>query len=117
MTASNPVTAQIGGWQRNALLAGIAGVLASIAGLLLIASSSCGRIYSPICSGPEWGIGCLGILLLHHTVGGKWGMLIRRMCRSRRAHAAVHDRADRSDSCEHPHALRVGSSGSCSRIR
>jgi hypothetical protein len=26
------------------------------------------------------GVGCLAILLLHHTVGGKWGMLIRRMC-------------------------------------
>jgi hypothetical protein len=26
------------------------------------------------------GLGCLGILMLHHTVGGKWGMLIRRMC-------------------------------------
>ena len=29
------MTAQIGGWQRNALLAGIAGVLASIVGMLL----------------------------------------------------------------------------------
>ena len=26
------------------------------------------------------GMGCLGILLLHHTVGGKWGMMIRRLC-------------------------------------
>jgi hypothetical protein len=25
-------------------------------------------------------LGSMGILLLHHTVGGKWGMLIRRMC-------------------------------------
>ena len=25
-------------------------------------------------------LGCLGILLLHHTVGGKWGMVIRRLC-------------------------------------
>ena len=25
-------------------------------------------------------VGCLGILLMHHTVGGKWGMMIRRMC-------------------------------------
>src|SRR5262249_28041231 len=23
---------------------------------------------------------CLGILLLHHTVGGKWGLVIRRLC-------------------------------------
>ncbi len=27
-----------------------------------------------------WALGCLGILLLHHTVGGKWGMVIRRLC-------------------------------------
>ena len=25
-------------------------------------------------------LGCLAILLLHHVVGGKWGMVIRRMC-------------------------------------
>jgi hypothetical protein len=25
-------------------------------------------------------LGCMGILLLHHVVGGKWGMVIRRMC-------------------------------------
>ncbi len=27
-------------------------------------------------------IGCLGILLLHHTVGGKWGVVIRRLLES-----------------------------------
>ncbi len=26
------------------------------------------------------GLGCLAILLMHHVVGGKWGMLIRRLC-------------------------------------
>jgi hypothetical protein len=25
-------------------------------------------------------LGCLGILLLHHTAGGKWGGIIRRLC-------------------------------------
>ena len=25
-------------------------------------------------------LGCLAILLMHHVVGGKWGMLIRRLC-------------------------------------
>ena len=44
------------------------------------ASSSCAPISSAICTGSGWRLGCLGILLMHHTVGGKWGMMIRRMC-------------------------------------
>src|SRR5262249_48741441 len=28
------------------------------------------------------GIGCLAVLLMHHTVGGKWGIVIRRFCES-----------------------------------
>ena len=35
MTAADPVSAQLGAWQRNALLVGIAGVLLAIVGLLL----------------------------------------------------------------------------------
>src|SRR5580700_11449718 len=80
MTAPNPVTAQIGGWQRNALLAGVAGVLASIAGLLLDREQFLRSYLFAYLFWTGMGIGCLGILLLHHTVGGKWGMLIRRMC-------------------------------------
>ncbi len=80
MTASNPVTAQIGGWQRNALLAGIAGMLASVAGLLLDREQFLRSYLFAYLFWIGMGIGCLGILLLHHTVGGKWGMLIRRMC-------------------------------------
>jgi len=80
MTTANPVTAQIGGWQRNALLAGIAGVLASIAGLLLDREQFLRSYLFAYLFWTGMGIGCLGILLMHHTVGGKWGMLIRRMC-------------------------------------
>jgi hypothetical protein len=80
MTAANPVGAEIAGWQRNALLAGIAGVLASLAGLLLDREQFLRSYLFAYLFWTGMGVGCLGILLLHHTVGGKWGMLIRRMC-------------------------------------
>jgi hypothetical protein len=80
MTAANPVNTQIGRWQRNALLAGVAGVLASIAGVLLDREQFLRSYLFAYLFSTGMGIGCLGILLLHHTVGGKWGMVIRRMC-------------------------------------
>jgi hypothetical protein len=80
MTTANPAAAQIGGWQRNALLVGIGGVLASMAGLLLDREQFLRSYLFAYLFWTGMGIGCLGILLMHHTVGGKWGMLIRRMC-------------------------------------
>ncbi len=80
MIAANPVNAQIGGWQRNALLVGIAGVLASLVGLVLNREQFLRSYLFAYLFWTGMGLGCLGILLLHHTVGGKWGMVIRRMC-------------------------------------
>jgi hypothetical protein len=80
MTAANPVNAQLGQWQRTALLVGIGATLAAIAGLILDRDQF---IRSYLYAFLYWigmALGCLGILLLHHTVGGKWGMVIRRMC-------------------------------------
>jgi hypothetical protein len=81
MTAADPIDAQLGRWQRSSLLIGIAGVLLAIVGYLLTDWTEFLRAY--LFAYLFWtgmGIGCLGILLLHHTVGGKWGMMIRRMC-------------------------------------
>ena len=81
MTAADPVDIQLGQWQRWSLMAGIAGVLLAIAGYLLNGWTMFLRSY--LFAYLFWigmGLGCLGILLLHHTVGGKWGMVIRRMC-------------------------------------
>src|SRR5215471_11781681 len=80
MTAAEPVSMQIGRWQRAALVAGLVGSIAAIAGLVLdreqfLRSYLFGYVF--------WlgmALGCLGILLLHHTVGGKWGIVIRRLC-------------------------------------
>jgi hypothetical protein len=80
VTPSEPVLAQIDRWQRRSLLVGAAGTLIAVLGFVtdreqFLRSYLFGYLY--------WlgmGIGCLAVLLLHHTVGGKWGMLIRRMC-------------------------------------
>jgi hypothetical protein len=67
-------------WQKRSLLAGIAGVLLSVTGLLLDQTQF---LRSYLFAYVYWtgiALGCLGILLLHHTVGGKWGMVIRRLC-------------------------------------
>lgn len=80
MTAANPISERISGWQRNAMLAGLAGVLASVAGALLDREQFLRSYLFAYVFWIGMAIGCLGILLMHHTVGGKWGMLIRRMC-------------------------------------
>ena len=82
MTAADPVSTQIGQWQQRSLLVGHRRVLLLVAGFLILDRGAIPAVLSVrvISSGPEWRLGCLGILLLHHTVGGKWGMLIRRMC-------------------------------------
>ncbi len=80
MTATDPTATRFDQWQQRALLVGIAGVLLTILGFIfdreqLLRSYLYGYLY--------WlgmALGCMGILLLHHTVGGKWGMVIRRMC-------------------------------------
>lgn len=80
MSGPDTVALQIGRWQRTALLTGIAGTVVSIGAAFLdreqfLRSYLFGYLY--------WlgmGLGCLAILMMHHTVGGKWGMPIRRMC-------------------------------------
>lgn len=80
MTATDSPIERIGQWQRTSLLVGIGAALLAIVGFILdreqfLRSYLFGYLY--------WlgmAIGCLGILLMHHTVGGKWGMMIRRMC-------------------------------------
>ena len=80
MTAADPVTTQIGQWQRRALLAGIAGVLLAITGFVLDREQFLRSYLYAYVYWTGMSLGCMGILLLHHVVGGKWGMVIRRMC-------------------------------------
>jgi hypothetical protein len=67
-------------WQRRSLLAGIAGALLSAAWFLTDRDQFLRSYLFAYVYWTGMGLGCLGILLLHHTVGGKWGMVIRRLC-------------------------------------
>ncbi len=80
MSPSDPVAVQIGQWQRTSLLVGIAGTLLAITGFLFDREQFLRSYLFGYLFWLGMGLGCLGILLMHHTVGGKWGMLIRRMC-------------------------------------
>jgi hypothetical protein len=80
MTPTESLTAQIGQWQRNSLLAGIGGVLLAIAALLLDREQFLRSYLFAYLYWTGMALGCLAILLMHHVVGGKWGMVIRRLC-------------------------------------
>ena len=70
----------ISAWRRYSLLAGVAGLLLCVAGYIFNRDQF---LRSYLFADMFWtgmALGCLGILLLHHTVGGKWGMVIRRLC-------------------------------------
>jgi hypothetical protein len=76
----NDALARISVWQRRSLLVGIAGVLLSITGYILDREEFLRSYLFADMFFTGMALGCLGILLLNHTVGGKWGMVIRRLC-------------------------------------
>lgn len=80
MMPQESVNTRIGQWQRISLLIGIAGVLLVITGFLLDREQALRSYLFAYLYWIGMGLGSMGILLMHHTVGGKWGMLIRRMC-------------------------------------
>jgi hypothetical protein len=70
----------IAAWRKYSLLAGVAGVLLCVIGYVFDRDQF---LRSYLFADMFWtgmALGCLGILLMHHTVGGKWGMVIRRLC-------------------------------------
>src|SRR5579883_1267665 len=82
MTPASPFDPvdRIAGWQRRSLW------VFALGAILVISAAFVDRqelIRSYLYAYVFWtgmALGCLGILLMHHTVGGKWGMVIRRMC-------------------------------------
>jgi hypothetical protein len=82
MTPASPFDPvdRIAGWQRRSLW------VFALGAILVIAAAFVDRqelIRSYLYAYVFWtgmALGCLGILLMHHTVGGKWGMVIRRFC-------------------------------------
>ena len=80
MTPSAPITPRIGQWQRTSLLVGVAGALLAILAFLLDRQQFLRSYLFAYLYWTGMALGCLAILLMHHVVGGKWGMLIRRLC-------------------------------------
>ena len=80
MTPADSITAQIGRWQRNSLLVGVAGVLLGVVAFLIDREQFLRSYLFAYLYWTGMALGCLAILLMHHVVGGKWGMLIRRLC-------------------------------------
>ena len=80
MTPTDSAFEQIGQWQRRSLLVGIAASLLAITGFILDREQFLRSYLFGYLFWLGMAVGCLGILLMHHTVGGKWGMMIRRMC-------------------------------------
>jgi hypothetical protein len=80
MTPADPVMVQIGRWQRNSLLVGIAGGVLAVVALLIDRQQFLRSYLFAYLYWTGMALGCLAILLMHHVVGGKWGMLIRRLC-------------------------------------
>jgi hypothetical protein len=76
----NPaVTEQIGQWQRRAAIVGIAGAVIAIVGFVLDRDQFMRSYLFAYLFWTGMAIGSMGILLLHSVVGGKWGLVIRRM--------------------------------------
>src|SRR2546430_2567996 len=80
MMPSDSLTSRLAPWQRNSLLAGGAGVLLAIIALLVDRQQFLRSYLFAYLYWTGMGLGCLAILLLHHVVSGKWGMMIRRLC-------------------------------------
>src|SRR5215471_13761932 len=80
MTPADPVMSELSTWQKRALAVG---VMASLLSLLAVFLDRDQFLRSYLFAYVYWtgmALGCLAILLMHHVVGGKWGMLIRRLC-------------------------------------
>ncbi len=80
MTNSDPAMDRIAIWQRWSLIIGIAASLGAFAAFQINRAEFLRSYLFAYLFWAGMALGCLGILLLHHTVGGKWGMVIRRFC-------------------------------------
>src|SRR5436309_4533621 len=80
MTPVESIPVRIGQWQRNSLIVGIAGVLLAVVAFALDRDQFLRSYLFAYLYWTGMALGCLAILLMHHVVGGKWGMLIRRLC-------------------------------------
>src|SRR5580704_8052014 len=73
-------TAQIANWQRKSLWVGVVGMLPAVIAAFIDRQQFLRSYLFAYLYWTGMALGCLAILLMHHVVGGKWGMLIRRLC-------------------------------------
>jgi hypothetical protein len=67
-------------YQQVSLLVGMAGLAVSAGAFIADRDQFLRSYLFAVIYWTGIAIGCLGILLMHHTVGGKWGLVIRRLC-------------------------------------
>lgn len=72
-----PVLQRLG---RNALIVGVIGSLAALGGALQDREQFFQSYLVAFLFWAGLALGCLGVLMLHHLVGGNWGFVIRRLC-------------------------------------
>jgi len=82
MTPSETIRPQMDRIQRNALVAGVIGVVASVVGLFQNATHFWQSYLFAYIFVSGLALGSLGIFFLHNVVGGNWGVAIRRFIES-----------------------------------
>jgi hypothetical protein len=79
MNSTDNLRPQFDGMQRNALIAGIIGII----GVAVLGMRDTQQFFrSYLFAFIYWNtipLGCMGVLMLHHLTGGRWGLPIRRI--------------------------------------
>ena len=82
MNAAETTSGEFARFQRRALALGVAGLLACLAGAIFDPAQF---FRSYLVAYLFWigiALGCVAIVMLHHIVGGRWGIVIRRLLES-----------------------------------
>lgn len=82
MTPAYSLRPEMDRLQQRSLLVGILGAVLLVVGLFADRTQFFRSYLWAYLFWSGMTIGCAGILMLHHVVGGKWGMVIRRFCES-----------------------------------
>jgi hypothetical protein len=79
MVGNSLSTASLKRFQRMGLLVGLVGLALAVLGAFLNLEQFWRSYLLAYAFWLEIGLGCLGMLMLHHLVGGRWSALIRRL--------------------------------------
>src|SRR3954452_11504966 len=80
MSPEDSITSHVARWQRSSMVVGAVGLLLLALAFVLDREQFLRSYLFAYLYWTGMALGCLAILLMHHVVGGKWGMLIRRLC-------------------------------------